>query len=95
MKGIRSGESLQGVENVYTQHAPLILNTLEQLVKGKLKESDYGSSGLPFSGPMSQKGQRLVIVFIIGGSTYEEAKAIADLNIQVACYSALFSARQS
>lgn len=75
---------MQGVENVYTQHTPLILNTLEQLVKGKLKDSEYGNSGQPFQANMSQRGQRLVIVFMIGGTTYEEAKAIADLNIQVA-----------
>lgn len=74
---------LQGVENVYTQHTPLILNTLEQLVKGKLKEAEFGTSGQPFVANTSQKSQRLVIVFMIGGSTYEEAKAIADLNIQV------------
>ena len=62
---------------------PLILNTLEQLVKGKLKEAEYGNSGQPFQVNTSAKSQRLVVVFVIGGTTYEEAKAIADLNIQV------------
>ena len=34
---------LKGVENVYTQHTPLVVNTLEQLVKGKLPNMDYPS----------------------------------------------------
>ncbi len=33
--------SMQGVENVYTQHTPLLLNTLEALVKGRLKDGDF------------------------------------------------------
>ena len=32
---------VQGVENVYTQHSPLLLNTLEALVKGRLKDTDF------------------------------------------------------
>ena len=31
----------QGVENVYTQHKPLLQATLDQLIKGKLKEATY------------------------------------------------------
>ena len=32
---------LQGVENVYTQHKPLLQDLLDQLIKGKLKEAAY------------------------------------------------------
>lgn len=32
---------LQGVENVYTQHRPLLVETLDSLVKGKLKEAQF------------------------------------------------------
>ena len=32
---------MQGVENVYTQHTPLLLTTLEALVKGRLKDGDF------------------------------------------------------
>ena len=32
---------MQGVENVYTQHTPLLVHTLEALVKGRLKDADY------------------------------------------------------
>ena len=31
----------QGVQNVYTQHTPLLMQTLELLAKGKLPEADY------------------------------------------------------
>ncbi len=31
----------QGVENVYMQHTPHLSETLENLFKGKLKESSY------------------------------------------------------
>ena len=33
--------NVQGVENVYTQHTPLLLTTLEALVKGRLKDADF------------------------------------------------------
>lgn len=31
----------QGVENVYTQHTPLLVNTLEALIRGRLKDTDF------------------------------------------------------
>lgn len=73
------------MENVYTQHTPLLVNTLELLMKGRLKEADYTSINPPLNGlsGSSSKTPRMVIVFIVGGSTYEEAKAVADLNLQV------------
>lgn len=40
-------KGLKGVQNVYTQHEPLLLETLDQLVKGKLREADF-----PFVGSM-------------------------------------------
>ncbi|XP_042747786.1 vacuolar protein sorting-associated protein 45 isoform X3 [Lagopus leucura] len=39
-------KGLKGVENVYTQHQPLLQETLDQLIKGKLKDSQY-----PYLGP--------------------------------------------
>ncbi|KAL8184820.1 UNVERIFIED_CONTAM: vacuolar protein sorting-associated protein 45, partial [Gekko kuhli] len=39
-------KGLKGVENVYTQHQPLLHETLDQLIKGKLKDSQY-----PYLGP--------------------------------------------
>eukprot|EP00730_Choanoeca_flexa_P005514 TRINITY_DN11964_c0_g1_i2.p1 TRINITY_DN11964_c0_g1~~TRINITY_DN11964_c0_g1_i2.p1 ORF type:complete len:582 (+),score=99.92 TRINITY_DN11964_c0_g1_i2:56-1747(+) len=72
-KHVTSG--LKGVDNIYTQHTPLLSNMLEQLAKGKLKESNY-----PFCrGQMKDKPQD-VFIFMVGGTTYEEAKAVAAFN---------------
>lgn len=69
---------------MYTQHTPLLVNTLEMLLKGRLKETEYASSAASPSGSSGPtKPPKLVVIFIIGGTTYEEAKAVADLNVQV------------
>ena len=72
----RSGfKGLKGVENVYTQHTPKLEAVLDAVVKGRLKEQTH-----PFvEGGCREKAQD-VIVFIIGGATYEEAKLVAEVN---------------
>ncbi|KAG6261444.1 hypothetical protein E4U47_008312 [Claviceps purpurea] len=80
--GIFSGATsrfrgLKGVENVYTQHTTLLESTLQNLLKGRLREQHY-----PFledAGSAKDKPQD-VIIFMIGGATYEEAKMIAGIN---------------
>ncbi|PNF35932.1 Vacuolar protein sorting-associated protein 45 [Cryptotermes secundus] len=69
-------KGLSGVENVYTQHSPLIKDTLEELIKGKLKESSFPYLG---NGQLMRRPQD-VIVFMIGGATYEESLAVHQLN---------------
>ena len=71
---------VQGVENVYTQHVPLLVNTLEALIKGRLKEADFPYARAMTGAPA--KPPKLVIVFMVGGSTYEEARNVAELNAQ-------------
>ncbi|CAM1510311.1 Fc.00g006460.m01.CDS01 [Cosmosporella sp. VM-42] len=80
--GIFSGASsrfkgLKGVENVYTQHSTLLESTLQNLIKGRLREQQY-----PFveGGGSTKDKPQDIIVFIVGGATYEEAKMIATLN---------------
>lgn len=80
--GIFSGASnrfkgLKGVENVYTQHSPLLETTLQDLVKGRLREQQY-----PFvDGSSSTKDKpQDIVVFMIGGATFEEAKMVAGIN---------------
>jgi hypothetical protein len=91
---------IQGVENVYTQHTPHISETLDLLLKGRLKETSYpfieGQSYNPNQrcGVFSTKENEFIsdcngrpqdiIVFIIGGTTYEEAKSISRINQQLA-----------
>lgn len=80
--GIFSGASsrfrgLKGVENVYTQHTSLLESTLQNLIKGRLREQQY-----PFleSGGSTRDKPQDIMVFMIGGATYEEARMIAGIN---------------
>ncbi|KAK9437731.1 sec1 protein [Metarhizium brunneum] len=79
--GIFSGASsrfkLKGVENVYTQHTSLLESTLQNLIKGRLREQQY-----PFveGGGSTRDKPQDVIVFVVGGATYEEAKMITGIN---------------
>lgn len=67
---------LKGVENVYTQHQPLLFQTMESITKGRLRDMDY-----PFVGNHFQQGRpQEVVIFVVGGTTYEESRAVALLN---------------
>ena len=68
---------LKGVENVYTQHSPRLEATLQNLIKARLKDQQY-----PFveGGGSTRDKPQDIIVFIIGGTTYEEAKIVAQIN---------------
>lgn len=84
-------QSLKGVENVYTQHSPLLATTLEQLIKGRLKETHFPflESSLPTSNSNSnshttpREKPQDIIIFMVGGVTFEEAKTVASMNASV------------
>ncbi|CAL8293085.1 unnamed protein product [Merluccius merluccius] len=72
-------KGLKGVENVYTQHQPLLQDTLDQLVKGKLRDGQF-----PYLGASSLRDRpQDVLVFVVGGATYEEALSVYNLNRSV------------
>lgn len=74
----RIQKGLKGIENVYTQHSPLLLSTLEQLVRGRLALAEY-----PFldgQGQPPRDKPQDVIVFMVGGATFEEARIVAQMN---------------
>ncbi|KAI0190089.1 Sec1-like protein [Astrocystis sublimbata] len=75
--GSRAIKGLKGVENVYTQHSPHLEATLQDMIKGKLRDQQY-----PFvdGGGTTRDKPQDIIVFIVGGATYEEAKTIAGIN---------------
>lgn len=71
-------KGLKGVENVFTQHTPLLKETLEDVFKGRELDPIYpaiNSELVPFRRPPQE-----VVVFIVGGATYEEALAVHQLN---------------
>ncbi|XXG96707.1 hypothetical protein Hte_002997 [Hypoxylon texense] len=75
--GARAIKGLKGVENVYTQHSPHLETTLQNLIKGRLREQQY-----PFveGGGTTRDKPQDVVVFVVGGATYEEAKTVAGIN---------------
>ena len=75
-------KGLKGVENIYTQHTPWMKAIVEDLLKGKLKESQFpyfnvGENRMALD-PNYKPPE--AIVFVIGGVTYEEALSIHNIN---------------
>jgi len=74
--------SVQGVSNVYSQHSPLLMDTIESAVKGKLRGEDYPMVSKLGSGigvdnlPLPQE----ILIFMVGGMTYEEATKVSEFN---------------
>lgn len=81
---------LGGVENVYTQHEPLLVQTMDDLFRGKLKSTEYPLArpdsgqvvGIPDDNAVIQNisPPKEVIILIAGGATYEESKCISAIN---------------
>jgi vacuolar protein sorting-associated protein 45 len=70
-------KGLKGVENVYTQHSPRLETTLQDLIKGRLRDASY-----PFveGGGTTRDKPQDIVIFMVGGTTYEEAKMVAQVN---------------
>jgi len=72
--------AVRGAENVYTQHQPLLFQTLDALAKGKIKDAAFPPLTTPgSSGPSSSRPSE-VLVFMVGGATFEEATKVAEFN---------------
>lgn len=83
---------LGGVENVYTQHEPLLARTLESVFRGRLSSDVFpvlgeeegglsgGGGGGSGGGDRHSVVPREVLVFVVGGTTYEEARCVASVN---------------
>jgi hypothetical protein len=71
---------LKNVDNVYTQHKTFLAGVVDQLMKGKLKETSYPFlEGCRYAVPTREQLPR-TLVFVVGGATFEEARDIAELN---------------
>ncbi|XP_045539095.1 vacuolar protein sorting-associated protein 45 [Papilio machaon] len=70
-------KGLNGVENIYTQHTPLLKDTIEDLIKGKLRENLYPTLG---GDEINGRRPQDIIVFIVGGVTYEESLCVHQIN---------------
>jgi vacuolar protein sorting-associated protein 45 len=65
------------VQNVLLQHKPLLMNVIDQAFKGKLSQTEYPAMQTNPTGGGQIGGASNLIVFVVGGVTYEEAKEIA------------------
>ena len=75
--------SVQGVSNVYSQHSPVLMDTVEGAVKGKLRGETHplvlsggGSSANVEGMPLPQE----ILIFMVGGVTYEESTKVNQFN---------------
>lgn len=67
--------SLNGVENVFTQHVPLLSEVLENFATNSLSTTSF-----PGIAALSPRVTKELCIFIVGGATYEEAAAVAEFN---------------
>merc|ERR1719223_22926 len=67
--------SVIGVENVYTQHVPLLSQTIDSISKNKLNNSTF-----PLLTGSSSSKPTLVVVYMVGGVTMEEATKVSEFN---------------
>jgi vacuolar protein sorting-associated protein 45 len=89
--------AVAGVDNVYAQHVPILMDTIQQVLRGKLSTKEYpiiasGTSyGAPKGTPSSFNNNvnslesvvpEEVLIFMVGGITYEEGMKISELNQQ-------------
>ncbi|CAK9289874.1 unnamed protein product [Gordionus sp. m RMFG-2023] len=65
----------KGIENIYTQHKTLIEELLDQILKIKLKENLY-----PYFGSIKNEKFSDIVIYIVGGLTYEEILATYMFN---------------
>jgi len=68
-------KGLKGVENIYTQHSPYLEKQLNEVMSNSLSQSSY-----PLVDPGRSKGGAPsdILVFIVGGATYEEAMLVRN-----------------
>ena len=81
---MKKAVGLTGVENVYTQHKSTLHGVVENLIKARLKDTLYPffepkRRTLPPAGPGRDKVHDAV-VFVVGGTTYEEARDVRSLT---------------
>jgi len=70
-------KGLAGVNNIYTQHKPMIHKIIEGLISGRLSVDHY-----PFQyGAFYPDKPQQILLFILGGITFEEACYVAERNM--------------
>ncbi|EAR92468.1 vacuolar protein sorting-associated protein (macronuclear) [Tetrahymena thermophila SB210] len=68
--------AVKDVPNLFAQHKPYIMNIINQIGEGTLKESEFTTTDLH----SFREKPNEIIIFIVGGATYEEAQHIGTMN---------------
>lgn len=63
---------------MYTQHTPLLKDVLDEVFKGRPLDPQYPIMGAEL--PPFRRAPNDVVVFVIGGVTYEEALTVRNYN---------------
>merc|ERR1712176_746368 len=73
--------SFRGFDNALTQHRSLLYTTVSDMLRYRLRESafPFAMGGCSWASPSRDPPPR-VIVFVVGGTTYEEARDVAEIN---------------
>lgn len=76
--------SVQGVQNVYAQHIPLLMDTIQSVCRGKLRQDSHpfvpGSVKTSPGAPPDTIIPNEIIIFMVGGVTYEEGTKVSEFN---------------
>ena len=73
--------AVQGVSNVYAQHVPLMMDLVTKIFKNKTSSAGSIDGSYPaIKGGGGGEQCKEIIIYVIGGITYEEARAVADFN---------------
>jgi vacuolar protein sorting-associated protein 45 len=83
MSLIKNAAGFGGIENVYTQHKTMVHSLAESVLKNRLKDTAYPYMESKRRGVVAPKEKISdVVVFVVGGATYEEARDVCNLNTQ-------------
>ena len=89
--GMGGGDGMDAVMPQLTRHKPLVVDILDQLARGRLRKDAAGGNARdafpyvhgtePTPGPGGSAPRfSTVVVFVVGGVTYEEASSVAAIN---------------
>lgn len=71
-------QGIRGIDNVLTRYRPTIYKIIEDARRCKLKESQFIHQNETIQ--QSKNGLQELIIFVIGGATYDEALCVDKVN---------------
>lgn len=70
------GRFKEDERNIYERYVPKIVELVSNLVKGKLKKTEYGTYSQTKFEDSKRSSKKKVVVFIVGGITYQENREL-------------------